>query len=204
MTDSIPVTVSFGDGIGPDIMTATLNVLRYARAPLRIHTVEIGRRAYHHGFRYGIPASCMDKIMEYKVLLHAPIGPPPAPEYESLNLAAYLQCDRTSMRQFDTTSLYIPKHSSMQAVAHVGEHYAFFEPAHGPCPELADQDIANPTGMILAAILMLEHLKLFTCAHAIQQALHHTLKDGCRTKDMAGSFSHVGTTAFSEAIISRL
>lgn len=206
MTFPLPITVSFGDGAGPDIMTATLNILRHANVPLHMHMVEIGQRAYHHGFRYGIPASCMDKIMEYKILLQAPMGPPPLGEYEVLDLAAYLECNRTILSEHDTNDVYIPKHASMQAVAHIGERYAFFEPTHGHFPELTDQDIANPSSMILAAVLMLEHLKLRTHAIAIKEALYRTLAEGYRTQDMVedGLSVYVSTTEFASAIIERL
>ena len=208
MTHTIPITVSFGDGIGPEIMTSTLTILRYAKVPISVHMVEIGQRAYHHGFRYGIPASCMDTIMKHRTLLKAPHCPPPTSDYAQLNLPEYLHCDERISQSPDPNSVYISNGLTMQALGFIGKDYAVFEPEHSELSELADQDRVNPTAMILAAIMMLRHLALHDHAHTIKQALHQTLADGYRTADMESILPEgttiVGTTAFTQAIIERL
>src|SRR5690606_15460275 len=55
--------------------------------------------------------------------------------------------------------------------ANIGRHAAIFEPVHGSAPDIAGKDIANPTAMILAACLMLEHIGQESVAARIRRAL---------------------------------
>lgn len=205
---NIPITISFGDGIGPEIMLSTLHILRQIQAPLHFHTLELGTRAYHHGFRYGIPGSCMDKIMEYKFLLRAPHAAPTEPNFHLLDIPTYLNCTDIYQLGLDNNILHLPSVNSMHAKSYIGEEYAVFEPAHGSVLTLAEQDKANPSGMILAAILLLSHLKLNEQAEKIEQAWLKTLEDGFRTIDIYESDKTdtqlVGTHEFTNAIIERI
>jgi isocitrate dehydrogenase len=85
-TSPIPVTVARGDGIGPEIMDATLRVLEAAKAPLRFEDVEIGEAAYRQGHTSGIPPAAWDVIRRNKVFLKAPITTPQGGGYKSLNV----------------------------------------------------------------------------------------------------------------------
>jgi len=80
------VTVASGDGIGPEIMEATLRVLDAARAPLRFDSVEVGERVYRQGVASGIPANVWETIRGNRVLLKAPITTPSGQGYKSLNV----------------------------------------------------------------------------------------------------------------------
>jgi len=85
-TPLVPVTVAFGDGIGPEIMESVLRVLDAARAPLQIDTVEIGQRAYRDGHTSGIDPSAWAKVRRNRAFLKAPITTPQGGGYKSLNV----------------------------------------------------------------------------------------------------------------------
>jgi isocitrate dehydrogenase len=89
----------------------------------------------------------------------------------------------------------------------VGEDVAMFEAVHGSAPDIAGKDIANPSGLLLAAINMLRYLGDTDTAARIQQAWQHALADGVHTADIyrdGKSQQKVGTRAFAEAVIARL
>ncbi len=81
-----PITVAYGDGIGPEIMEATLHVLKEARANIQIETIEVGQRYYENGVSTGIPPVAWESINRTKVLLKAPITTPQGGGYKSLNV----------------------------------------------------------------------------------------------------------------------
>src|SRR5688572_1568598 len=85
-TASTPITVAYGDGIGPEIMDATLRILREAGAKLAIETIEVGERIYNMGASSGILPSAWDTLRRTKVLLKAPITTPQGKGYKSLNV----------------------------------------------------------------------------------------------------------------------
>lgn len=80
------ITVAYGDGIGPEIMSATLKILEHAGAELDIETIEIGEKAYLSGFQNGIPESAWESLRKTKVFLKAPITTPQGGGYRSLNV----------------------------------------------------------------------------------------------------------------------
>ncbi|MBS0357940.1 MAG: NADP-dependent isocitrate dehydrogenase [Proteobacteria bacterium] len=82
----IPITVAYGDGIGPEIMRATLKILQAARAPIDPIVVDIGEKAYLSGADSGIPKSAWDTIYKTKIILKAPITTPQGGGYKSLNV----------------------------------------------------------------------------------------------------------------------
>jgi isocitrate dehydrogenase len=82
----IPVTVAPGDGIGPEIMEATLRILDAAKAPLRYDTIDIGQKMYEQGHTSGIPKEAWDTIRRNRVFLKAPITTPLGGGYKSLNV----------------------------------------------------------------------------------------------------------------------
>ena len=83
---AIPVTVAYGDGIGPEIMDATLRILDAAGAPLRYEVVEIGKKMYEQGHTSGIAPEAWDTIRRNPVFLKAPITTPLGGGYKSLNV----------------------------------------------------------------------------------------------------------------------
>lgn len=80
------IVVAYGDGIGPEIMKATLNILEAAKAPITVDTIEIGEAIYLGGCSSGISEDSWDKIKKYKIILKAPITTPLGTGYKSLNV----------------------------------------------------------------------------------------------------------------------
>ncbi len=86
--------------------------------------------------------------------------------------------------------------------ANIGEDMAIFEPVHGSAPDIAGQNIANPTACILSGILMLEHLGEMKAADAITKAITAVLEHAdTRTKDLGGTLT---TSEFTDAVINKL
>jgi isocitrate dehydrogenase (NAD+) len=85
--------------------------------------------------------------------------------------------------------------------ANLGVETAVFEAVHGTAPDIAGQDRANPTALLLSAILMLRHLDLPDLADRVEAALYATLSAGIRTEDIGGT---AGTRAFARAVAQRL
>jgi isocitrate dehydrogenase (NAD+) len=86
--------------------------------------------------------------------------------------------------------------------ANIGEQAAIFEAVHGSAPDIAGKGIANPSALLLAACLMLEHVGRRPLAHEIRGALERVLReDGVRTGDLGGDAT---TKAFTKAIVRRL
>jgi len=85
--------------------------------------------------------------------------------------------------------------------ANIGTDYAVFEPVHGSAPDIAGQNKANPTAMLLSAIEMLNYIGETTAAARIKNALFKVLEDGTKTCDLGGATSCSG---FTDAIIKNL
>ncbi|MDE2663605.1 MAG: isocitrate/isopropylmalate family dehydrogenase [Gemmatimonadota bacterium] len=86
--------------------------------------------------------------------------------------------------------------------ANLGERAAIFEAVHGSAPDIAGQGIANPTSLLLAGCLLLDHLEEGEVAARIRAALHRTLQEGAAyTPDLGGS---ARTAEFAGAVIERL
>ena len=85
--------------------------------------------------------------------------------------------------------------------ANIGLDYAVFEPVHGSAPDIAGQNKANPTAMLMSAIEMLNYIGENEAATNIKLALFETLNAGIKTADIGGSAT---TTEFTQAIIDRL
>src|ERR1700733_4648777 len=88
MATPTPITVAHGDGIGPEIMAATLHILKEAGAALDIETIEIGEKVYLRGNSAGIAPSAWASLRRTKVFLTAPITPPQGGGFKSLNVTA--------------------------------------------------------------------------------------------------------------------
>jgi isocitrate dehydrogenase len=335
------ICVALGDGIGPEIMEATLRVLAGARAPLEVRMVSMGLDCWKAGITSGIEADTWDSIRELGVLLKGPMTTPQGGGMKSLNVTlrkrlglfanvrpvrAYapfiqshhpgmdlvvireneedlyagiehrqtddvVQCLKLVSRQgceriiryafeyartrnrrrltcmtkdnimkltdglfhqvfdavaaeypdvetehliidigmaraaanpgrFDvivTPNLYgdilsdvvaeVSGSVGMAPSANIGRHAAVFEAIHGSAPAIAGHDIANPSGLLLAAAKMLAHLGEGDTAELIHDAWLRTIEDGVHTADVhhsASSRTQVGTQDFADAVISRL
>ena len=86
--------------------------------------------------------------------------------------------------------------------ANLGDGIAVFEAVHGTAPDIAGQQIANPTALLLSATLMLRHLNEDAAADRISTALNTVLREGAvRTRDLGGTASTMG---FAKAICGEL
>lgn len=341
MSKSTEITVAYGDGIGPEIMDATLRILAEARANLSIETIEVGEAYYKKGVSTGIPPSAWDTLRRTKVLLKAPITTPQGGGYKSLNvtmrktlglyanirptksyhpfvkglhsamdlvivreneedlysgieyqqtadafhavklithtgserIARYafeyavkngrkkVTCmskdnimkisDGAFHRAFDEVSKEYPEIQKEHYIidigaariashpekfdvivtenlygdiisdiaaevcgsvglagsSNVGEEFAMFEAIHGSAPDIAGQNIANPSGLLNGAIMMLVHLEQFETANLVQNAWLKTIEDGIHTGDIYhanSSKEKVGTKEFADAVIAHL
>src|SRR5712671_6785993 len=86
MATRTPITVAHGDGIGPEIMGATLHILEAAGAQLAIETIEVGEKVYLSGNTTGITPQSWESLRRTKVFLKAPITTPQGGGYKSLNV----------------------------------------------------------------------------------------------------------------------
>ncbi len=336
-----PVCVAAGDGIGPEIMDATLRVLDAADAPLSITELKLGEQTWAKGISSGIAPADWHKLSQDRVLLKGPMTTPQGGGMKSLNVTlrkslglfanvrpvrAYtpyipshhprmdvviireneedlyagiehrqtedvVQCLKLVSRQgcervvryafeyvrtrgrkrltcmtkdnimkltdglfhdvfdevakeypeveadhliidigtarvaarpedFDvivTPNLYgdvlsdvvaeVSGSVGMAPSANIGSEAAVFEAIHGSAPDIAGKNIANPSGLILAAAKMLAHLGEGEHAELIHDAWLRTIEDGVHTADVRKTTTHgrlVGTNAFAEAVIGRL
>jgi isocitrate dehydrogenase len=85
-TTPTPITVAHGDGIGPEIMDATLRILEAGGAALDIETIRIGESVYAEGITAGIEPSAWDSLRRTRVFLKAPITTPQGGGFKSLNV----------------------------------------------------------------------------------------------------------------------
>jgi len=85
--------------------------------------------------------------------------------------------------------------------ANIGKDCAVFEPVHGSAPDIAGQDKANPTALLMSAIEMLNYIGEIEAGEKIKTALFKTLKDNIKTADLGGSAK---CSEFASAIIERL
>src|SRR5256886_13111477 len=91
--------------------------------------------------------------------------------------------------------------------ANIGDRCAMFEAIHGSAPRRAGQNIANPSGLLLAAVMMLVHIDQPDVATLVHNAWLRTLEDGIHTYDIfteGVSKQKAGTREFAEAVVARL
>lgn len=91
--------------------------------------------------------------------------------------------------------------------ANIGDHLAMFEAIHGSAPDIAGKNIANPSGLLLAAVMMLVHIHQIEAAEKVHNAWLRTIEEGIHTGDI---FEHgiskdrVNTDAFADEVIKNL
>ncbi len=93
----------------------------------------------------------------------------------------------------------------LAASANIGHDCAIFEAVHGSAPDIAGQDKANPTALVLSAVMLLRYLGEMKTAETVESALLATLEAGKGLPgDIAGSGPVLGTSAFADAVIANL
>lgn len=332
------ITVAKGDGIGPEIMDATLSIIRAAGAQIGIDEIEVGEKVYLAGNTSGIDKAAWDIIRRNRVFLKAPITTPQGGGYKSLNVTTrkflglyanirhcaslhpfvrtkhpqmdiviireneedlyagiehqqtdeVVQClklisrpgcekiiryafeyarlhgrkkvtcftkdnimkqtdglfhqvfdeiareypnienehwiiDIGAAKMADTPEAFdvivmpnlygdvlsdvaaqIAGSVGLAGSANIGSECAMFEAIHGSAPRIAGQNIANPSGLLQGAILMLVHIGQPEAAEKAQNAWLKTIEDGIHTYDIykeGVSTQKVGTKEFAEAVI---
>src|SRR4029079_10451326 len=91
--------------------------------------------------------------------------------------------------------------------ANIGEHVSMFEAIHGSAPRRAGQNLANPSGLLLGAVMMLVHIGETNVAERVHNAWLRTIEDGIHTYDIfdeGHSKQKVGTKEFAEAVAARV
>ncbi|MGH9958070.1 MAG: NADP-dependent isocitrate dehydrogenase, partial [Pyrinomonadaceae bacterium] len=91
--------------------------------------------------------------------------------------------------------------------ANIGDNIAMFEAIHGSAPRRAGQNLANPSGLLLGAVMMLVHIDQTDAAERVHNAWLKTIEDGVHTYDIFKegiSKQKVGTKEFAEAVVERL
>ncbi|MFT7035459.1 MAG: isocitrate dehydrogenase [Cyclobacteriaceae bacterium] len=335
------ITVAKGDGIGPEIMDATLDIILAAGAELEIEEIEVGEKVYLAGNTSGIASESWETIRRNKIFLKAPITTPQGGGYKSLNVTTrkflglysnvrpckslypfvstkhpvmdivivreneedlyagiehqqtdeVVQClklisrpgcekivryafeyakqqnrkkvtcftkdnimkqtdglfhqvfdeialeypdienehwiiDIGAAKMADTPELFdvlvmpnlygdvlsdvaaqITGSVGLAGSANIGEECSMFEAIHGSAPRRAGQNVANPSGLLQGAIMMLNHIGQTTVAQNIQNTWLKTLEDGIHTYDIfkeGTSKQKVGTKEFAQAVIANL
>jgi isocitrate dehydrogenase len=340
MTQKIPITVARGDGIGPEIMDATLRVLDAAGAQIAPEFIDVGEKVYLSGNTAGIAPESWASLRGTRVFLKAPITTPSGGGFKSLNVTVrktlglyanvrpcvsyapfvptkhpkmdlviireneedlyagiehrqtdeVFQCLKLITRpgcekivryafeyarahgrkkvtcmtkdnimkmtdglfrkvfdevrrdypeietdhfiidigaarlatrpdRFDvvvTANLYGDIISDIAAEltgsvglagsANVGEHVAMFEAIHGSAPDIAGKGIANPSGLLLSAVMMLVHIRQPDVATTIHNAWLKTIEDGVYTAELQGERigRPFGSMDFADAVVERL
>jgi isocitrate dehydrogenase len=188
----------------------------------------IVRYAFEYARAYGRKrVTCMtkDNIMKHTDGLFHKVFDEVAPEYPDIEADHYIIDIGAAMlaaqpERFDvivTLNLYGDIISDITAQvagsvglggsANIGDSIAMFEAIHGSAPDIAGKDIANPSGLIHAAAMMLTHVGQPRVAERIMNALLRTLEDGIHTADLYNethSRRKVGTREFAQAIIERI
>ncbi len=337
----IKITVAKGDGIGPEIMDATLKIILAAGAEIEVEEIEVGEKVYLAGNLAGIAKESWDIIRRNKIFLKAPITTPQGGGYKSLNVTTrkflglysnvrpcmslhpfvktkhpqmdiviireneedlyagiehqqtdeVVQClklisrpgcekivryafeyakqygrkkvtcftkdnimkqtdglfhqvfdeiakeypeiqnehwiiDIGAAKMADTPEIFdvivmpnlygdilsdvaaqITGSVGLAGSANIGEQCAMFEAIHGSAPRVANQNRANPSGLLQGAVMMLNHIGQGTIAEKVQNAWLKTVEDGIHTYDIykeGTSKQKVGTKEFAEAVINNL
>ena len=206
MIVSPTITISYGDGVGPEIMDAALAVMQKAGASLEIEAIQLGSRVYGMGSTTGVLPSAWESLTRTRILLKAPTITPNGEGIleTSATICGYfgpaekqvIAIEKKMGEILSSPESPIPDpESCFAATAHIGESFALFEPVLDPQPELAGKNKAHPAAMILAAGMMLRHLGQEEVAARMEFALQDTLRS---------SKKKIRTDTFTETVIGRL
>jgi isocitrate dehydrogenase len=341
MANNVPITVAYGDGIGPEIMAATLEIIKAGGARIEVEEIEVGEKVYLKGISAGIEPSAWESLRRTRVFLKAPITTPQGGGYKSLNVTTrtafglyanvrpcvsyypFVETKHPTMdvvivreneedlysgieyrqthdmyeslklisrpgsekiiryafeyarahnrkkvtcfmkdnimkltdgqfhKVFDEIAAEYPDIANeswivdigsakladtpeafdvvvlpnlygdilsdvaaqlagsvgLAGSANIGDSCAMFEAIHGSAPRRAGQNLANPSGLLLGAVLMLVHIKQPDVAERVHNAWLRTIEDGIHTYDIfveGVSKQKVGTREFAQAVIARL
>ncbi|MBK9548199.1 MAG: NAD-dependent isocitrate dehydrogenase [Gemmatimonadetes bacterium] len=190
----------------------------------RANSERVIRYAFEYAVRHGRKkVSLVHKanILKFTTGLFLEIGREIAKEYEGRIAFNDLIVDNAAMQlvlkpeQFDvivTTNLFgdilsdeisgLVGGLGLAPGGNIGESAAIFEAVHGSAPDIAGQGLANPSALILASAMMLDHLREHAAADRVRRALVATIvADGVRTRDLGGSAS---TEEFGRAVAARV
>ncbi|HQW66600.1 MAG TPA: isocitrate/isopropylmalate dehydrogenase family protein [Gemmatimonadales bacterium] len=190
----------------------------------RANCERVIRYAFDYAVRHGRKkVSLVHKanILKYTSGLFLEIGQEIAKEYEGRVACNDLIVDNAAMQlvlkpeQFDvivTTNLFgdilsdeisgLVGGLGLAPGGNIGETAAIFEAVHGSAPDIAGQGLANPSALILAAAMMLDHIGEDAAADRVRRGLVATIvADGVRTRDLGG---HASTAEFGRAVAARV
>lgn len=188
---SAAITVAYGDGASPEIIEASLLVLREAGASLTLETIEIGKRIYAMDYPQGILPSAFDKLNRTKILIKGHVEKPEEPAYREVG-DVVREHYHLSNEHKATLSL----NDDVAAITHINEHFALFEAAQ---PHIA--------AMLLSCVMALEHMGQEAVAIKIRHALEHILSEGLPATSLwQRLFSPTKSECqqFAEAVCARL
>ncbi len=198
------ITVAFGDGIGPEITEAALHVMREAGAALEIEAIEVGQRIYNMGGVAGILPSGVHRLQKHPILFKAPTAVPGNAEFTPVTESICRFFGLTEENRAVHANDFIPE---ISVVSHIGENLAIFEPGQDVASKIAGKNKSNPSGMLLAGVMMLSHIGQRETAGRIEYAWRQTLAEGIHTADIYArntSRTKVGTREFAAAVVERL
>lgn len=204
-----PITIAYGDGIGPEIMESALTILREAGANVKIETTEIGQRIYNMGAKHGILPSAWDILRRNKLLLKCPVIIPDNQDFHfhDIHEIIYEKFELSVENSAIFNVIDVEDSEWLSASANIGEKFALFETLHDAAPEIAGKNIANPSAIIQASVMLLRHINQSDTALIIENALKKIIKDGIHTADIYNrktSKRKVGLEEFTEELIFRL
>ena len=191
-------------------------------------TEKIIRYAFEYAVEYGRKkVSCFikDNIMKLTDGLFHNIFKEVAKEYPEIETDSWI-VDIGSARLADTPEIFdvivlpnlygdilsdvaaqISGSVGLAGSANIGDNLAMFEAIHGSAPDIAGKNLANPSGLLRAAVMMLVHIQQFKVAEKIWNAWLRTIEDGIHTTDIYEegiSTKRVGTKEFTDAVVERL
>jgi len=220
-TEGLYVGVEHYIGMGDDPKAAAESVMIITR----FGAERIVRYAFEYALAHGrrlVTLAHKANILKYTQGLFLDVGRRIAEEYEGRMAFEDRIIDATAMHlvlnpyQFDVLVMEnmfgdilsdqiagLVGGLGMAPGANIGKDAAIFEPVHGSAPDLAGKDVANPTAMLLATCMMLDHLDMADAATRIRTAIEATLRaHDSLTPDLGGGAGT--TTGYVSAIIRRL
>lgn len=215
------ITVAFGDGIGPELMHATLRVMKEAAAELSIETIEVGKMAYRIGNLGGVYESGLETIARHPILFKAPTHAPLEPDHTDVTTTilnafpawAKLAPSATGYAlEWLTEDENAHEHAQKKLAAllgdatvnegaaeadwqmFVGEDLVLIETAQAALPAIAERDMADARPMLNAAIALLNMLGQPEPASRIERAM----------EKVEVSIETDGLDAYTDALIDEL
>ena len=88
--------------------------------------------------------------------------------------------------------------------ANIGDGVAIFEAVHGSAPDIAGQDVANPSAQILASVMMLDYIGEHDAAKKIEKALASVIAEGKFVTRDINSINYIGTKGFADAVMEKM